>query len=215
MLEISLCVLSGSFLHRINDVLEGDGGSLQEFCPSHGHFLSVQSVCYQFGDNRYTLLHLQIRDSLAFSFLFYCITTVFVSVAFLLTTALVTSHFASPSGVETLLFRIIHCIIGDHPYLESVTIGAQYLSNYRNLSYTDAVCGAALNTLLWHNKRTFGCNLDMVKNMRPHEYLEHIYTEHSKCKQFHKKNKCTLDDRTQRELSHYVEYAVVIYGRSM
>ena len=159
--------------------------------------------------------HLQIRDSLAFPFLFYCATLILVSVAFLLTTAFLTSHLASPSSVDAVMAHVIHFIIGDHPYLESVTAGAHYLSYYRNLSYTDALCGAALNTLLWHKKRSFGCNLAIVKNMPPHAYLEHIYREHSKCKQFRKKRECSLDDRRQRELSHFVEYAVAIYGRTM
>lgn len=159
--------------------------------------------------------HLQIRDSLSYPLLLYCAATVLVSIAFLLTTAFLTSHLASPSGVDVLLARIVRCIIGDHPYLESVTCGAHYLSCYRNLSYTDAVCGAALNTLLWHKKRSFGCNLAIVKNMKPHEYLNHIYTEHSKCKRFRKKIVCSMDDRAQRELSHFVEYAVAIYGRAM
>ena len=159
--------------------------------------------------------HPQIHDSLAFSFLFYCAITALLSIVFLITTAFVTSHLASPSAVDALLSRIIRCIIGDHPYLESVTIGAQYLACYRNLSYTDIIYGATLNTLLWHKRRSFGCNLDLVKNMKAHEYLEHIYMDHSRCKQFRKKSGFTLDDRAQRELSHFIEYAVAIYGRTM
>ena len=105
----------------------------------------------------------------------------------------------------------------------SKQIGHMYRMHYRHLlfftsitivltlSYSDVACGVTLNTIIWHHKRDSGYDLEVVKNMCVHEYLEYIRT-HPKPLARHPTPQLTISEKTKNELIHYVEYANAIYG---
>ena len=117
---------------------------------------------------------------------------------------ILTSHRFSPSQLSHLVSLVVGCFVGESPFTERVVEGITRLSSYRDLSYSDVACGVTLNTIIWHHKRDSGYDLEVVKNMCVHEYLEYIRT--------HPKPLLTISEKTKNELIHYVEYANAIYG---
>ncbi|KNB41964.1 hypothetical protein JH06_4633 [Blastocystis sp. subtype 4] len=132
--------------------------------------------------------------------LVYSYLSVFETFVTVSVTMILTSHRFSPSQLSHL-----------SPFTERVVEGITRLSSYRDLSYSDVACGVTLNTIIWHHKRDSGYDLEVVKNMCVHEYLEYIRT-HPKPLARHPTPQLTISEKTKNELIHYVEYANAIYG---
>ena len=141
----------------------------------------------------------------------YCYLSVAESLITVIITMILTSHHFSPSQLSHLVSLIVGCFVGETPFTERVVEGITRLSSYRDLSYSDVACGVALNTIIWHHKRDSGYDLEVVKNMRVHEYLEYIQT-HPKPIRKPQSPQLTITEKTKNELLHYVEYANAIYG---
>ena len=124
---------------------------------------------------------------------------------------ILTSHRFSPSQLSHLVSLVVGCFVGESPFTERVVEGITRLSSYLDLSYSDVACGVTLNTIIWHHKRDSGYDLEVVKNMCVHEYLEYIRT-HPKPLARHPTPQLTISEKTKNELIHYVEYANAIYG---